>query len=100
MISFTDPELRDVLTRSTGAMSLIGMGVVLAITRRRPRPWLDWLGRWPELGIALVGIAWWLWLAPSVLGLFVLAIAMIASFSSLWRAKRQGEDQPIRIVRQ
>jgi hypothetical protein len=99
-IAMADPELRDVLARWSCVLAIVGGGIVLAMTRRRSKPWLDWLGRWPQLVLALAGIAWWLWLAPSVLGLVVLAIAVIGSFSSLWRAKRQGDEQPIRIVRQ
>ncbi len=42
------------------------------------------LCRWPHAGVAVLGLAWWLWLSPSVLGLaIVLAAAIAAAYSAL-----------------
>jgi len=46
------------------------------------------LCRWPcALGVAS-GLAWWLWLWPSVLGWGIVLISLAASFRSGWKRSR------------
>ena len=45
---------------------------------------LDFLGRWPFAWGALGGIAWWLWLSPSIVGVLI----MLLSASGALRAAR------------
>tara|TARA_B100000809_G_scaffold266263_1_gene328128 strand:+ start:9 stop:413 length:405 start_codon:yes stop_codon:yes gene_type:complete len=45
---------------------------------------LDHLGRWPFAWGALGGLAWWLWLSPSVVGVLI----MLLSASGALRAAR------------
>lgn len=41
--------------------------------------------RWPQmLGVAL-GLAWWLWLAPSVLGWLIVGFSLFSAWRSAWK---------------
>jgi hypothetical protein len=42
--------------------------------------WLiPWLDRRPHAVVAMLGLAWWLWLVPSVLGLAVATVSVLAA---------------------
>ncbi len=38
---------------------------------------MDWVQRWPNIAGIVLGIAWWLWAAPSVLGLAIVAAILV-----------------------
>lgn len=42
--------------------------------------------RWPQAIGVLAGLAWWLWLSPSVLGLLLVAACVATSVRSGWRS--------------
>ncbi len=45
----------------------------------------EWMRRWPSaLGVA-VGLGWWLWLSPSLLGWVLVAASLLAQVRSAWR---------------
>jgi len=44
----------------------------------------EWLAGWPHIVAVLVGICWWLWLSPSIVGLIIVAIAALHSLRSAW----------------
>ncbi len=45
----------------------------------------EWMRRWPSaLGVA-AGLAWWLWLSPSLLGWVIVAASLLAQARSAWR---------------
>jgi len=52
---------------------LLGAAVVMLwlLAERQKWPLGDWLRRWPHAVGVILGLAWWLWLTPSVVGLLV-----------------------------
>lgn len=48
------------------------------------------LHRWPHFFGVLLGLAWWLWLSPSVLGLGLVAVCLLAAVRSGWRRPRSS----------
>jgi hypothetical protein len=50
---------------------------MLALARSRWRPAL---GRWRYLAGVALGLAWWLWLAPSILGCLIAVLSLAAAF--------------------
>ncbi|HWB00557.1 MAG TPA: hypothetical protein VG713_18820, partial [Pirellulales bacterium] len=81
-----------------GCAALIGAaGLAWSMGSRSGRRALgEWLERWSTLGIALVGVAWWLWLQPSIVGLVIVAGCAAASLRSIFRPMR---DNARRIAR-
>jgi hypothetical protein len=51
----------------------------------------------PQTLLVLVGLAWWLLLAPSALGLVLALIASAAPLIPVWRIKRAKRPQHIRL---
>jgi hypothetical protein len=87
-------EFRHVISvRSVGIERWATVTILLAITMVclvvLPLPSFEYcFGRCPQLlGIPL-GIVWWLWFAPSLLGLIVLLVAALGSIGLLLRAIR------------
>lgn len=72
--------------------SLLLVGVTIVVSTGMRRGWLRrWLIRWPHLAGVLVGLVWWLWLWPSVLGLAIVLFSLIASYRYSWpTAPRRG----------
>ncbi|MCL4192651.1 MAG: hypothetical protein KJZ87_13045, partial [Thermoguttaceae bacterium] len=59
--------------------SLLLVGVTIVASTGMRRGWLRrWLMRWPHLAGVLVGLVWWLWLWPSILGLAIVLFSLIA----------------------
>jgi len=57
----------------------------------------EFLKRWPHLAGAAAGIAWWLWLAPSLLGWFLVAVSLAGGLRSGW-ARRPRRAAPTLLV--
>ncbi len=55
------------------------------------------LHRWPHLYGVGMGICWWLWLWPSVLGLFLTAVCLLAVVRSGWRRPRSSGSAIVRL---
>jgi hypothetical protein len=47
-------------------------------------PWRESLSRWPYAWGGLTGFAWWLCLAPSVLGLLLMILSAAAALRHSW----------------
>src|SRR5262249_30900287 len=85
-IAYSHAETANVLTRWLAASGiLVFAGVWFASPGRRSRV-MDALRRWPHLAGVLVGLAWWLWLAPSIVGLALAIFCILVSFRSGLRA--------------
>ena len=55
------------------------------------------LCRWPHLLGVVAGLAWWLWLSPSVLGWAIVLVSLVASFRSGWRLPRQHDSTIVHL---
>jgi hypothetical protein len=62
------------------------MGAIFATYRWvEPRSVMAGIRRWPHAVGCVVGLAWWLWLSPSALGL---AIVLMSVLSRYWHFDR------------
>lgn len=69
------------LLSATVLVVLIALGVLSL--RRRTLPEL--FKRWPGVFGVAVGLAWWLWLSPSILGWGIVLVSLMASLFSGWK---------------
>jgi hypothetical protein len=70
--------------RLAGAAGLAGL-IALAVLGLRRGVLVEWFKRWPQaIGVA-AGLAWWLWLSPSILGLGIVLVSLIASLLPGWK---------------
>ncbi|MDZ7619586.1 MAG: hypothetical protein U1E05_21510, partial [Patescibacteria group bacterium] len=62
---------------------------------------VEWYRRWPQTVGVLVGLGWWLWLSPSILGLVLVIACVATSVRTGWRSvSRPAPDgSVISIVR-
>ncbi|HVC97376.1 MAG TPA: hypothetical protein VND64_27085 [Pirellulales bacterium] len=74
--------------RSKAAAVVVLASLVLAIVLAIRMPW-DACRQWPQVWGVAAGIAWWLWLTPSVLGWAIVAISLWSSWRSSWRPVRE-----------
>ena len=51
--------------------------------------------RWPHLVCVLLGLAWWLWLWPSIIGLLIVAVSLASLLRSPWKASPPSHDTVI-----
>jgi hypothetical protein len=63
---------------------LAALIILLLLGLRRGRL-VEWFTRWPHaIGVA-AGLAWWLWLSPSILGWGIVLVSLAASLLSGWK---------------
>jgi len=67
-----------------GFLAVVGL---VALLVRRGLLW-TWFARWPYLLGIGIGLAWWLWLSPSALGLFIV-LAVVLRQLVPWRTFRR-----------
>jgi hypothetical protein len=71
------------------ACILIGAASLLVFLLALRGPLGDWLHRWPHAVGVLVGLAWWLWLTPSLLGWGIVLLSVISAIRSPWKVQRR-----------
>ncbi|MFL2870790.1 MAG: hypothetical protein ACJZ8O_08570, partial [Pirellulaceae bacterium] len=52
---------------------------------------VEWLQYCPRMLMALAGICWWIWLTPSLFGLFIVAVSLSSQFIGSRRLDVQGQ---------
>jgi len=63
--------------------------VVAAIEWLFHQAWLyEMVLQWPHAPGVLAGVAWWLFLSPSYVGLIIAGVSLVLSFASPWRGLR------------
>jgi len=73
--------------------ALAFIGLVIGVVVLANRNWVrEFLYTWPHVWVVLFGLCWWLWLSPSLVGLIIIFMAVIAFVISPWR----GSGSPIR----
>ncbi len=80
------------------AAAALALATLLATAGVRHGDFALLLGRWPCLLGVLVGLGWWLWLWPSVLGWAVVLVSLIASFRWGWKRPRQTGSAVIALT--
>jgi hypothetical protein len=74
------------------ALRLLVAGVLFAASGlvfvlHRCTPVMDWLVRWPYVTLVAFGLAWWLWLSPSIVGLAIVAVCVVGAVRPRWRSR-------------
>lgn len=95
-IQFQSPYHHERQTRLLAAGLLAVLVACLAFASRRKILDLEVLRRWPHAWALAVGLAWWLWLTPSVCGVLIVAATLVAL---LWRRVGGGRRLPVPFVR-
>ncbi len=80
-------------SRLSGAIALAVL-TVLAVAAMRRRALEEAFDRWPAAVGVLVGLAWWLWLRPSVLGWAIVALSLVAAAHAGWQRSRRRPSAP------
>jgi|GEM_PF-2402672 len=83
----------DLLTRWLLAAGLLGSALAVALASpggRLPAKVATAIGRctagYPHVLLAALGLVWWLWLNPSVLGLAVVVLSVFLAIRPVWRS--------------
>jgi hypothetical protein len=75
----------DLYRRIGVAAAMIGLCAAARLLASRGPLW-EWLIQWPSFFCVLAGLAWWLWLSPSLFGWVLVAAGLLASVRSPWPA--------------
>jgi hypothetical protein len=79
----------DLYLRFVAAFSILAASAWLVL-RGNSNLASDFLLRWPYAAAVVLGIAWWLWLSPSALGLIIAITGVIGALRDLWRGSAPG----------
>ncbi len=84
-VDYAEPDRGDWLWRW---LVVLGLATSLGIAVRgcHLATMGEWLWRWPHLMVAIVGLVWWLWLAPSVVGLALMFVGLYLAVRRAWNA--------------
>ena len=60
----------------------------------------EWWARWPYVAGACIGLAWWLWLRPSLLGLVIMGLSALAAILPSWVPQRpsRGTEESMTVT--
>ena len=83
------------ISRLAGVLGVVAFTVLGAWAVRRPL-FCEVLGRWPYAFGVAIGLAWWLWLAPSVVGWGVVLLSLLAALRSATRRRGRLAPRPSR----
>jgi hypothetical protein len=81
-----DRDLSHVTPRAVMALAIC-VAAWFGMKLRRYTRLRDALSRWPHLFGVVVGLAWWLWLAPSAVGWLIVAVFLASSLRPTWRSR-------------
>ena len=73
------------------AIAVVGLGLALLLRTRPDRNELLW--RWPHAVALAAGLAWWVLLKPSAVGLLVVALTAASLLGRRWRALRRTHSR-------
>ncbi|MEQ8787708.1 MAG: hypothetical protein RIC55_15500 [Pirellulaceae bacterium] len=88
----SDVGLRLLLTPMLAGVSLL----VFLLAVRGPLG--AWIVRWPHAVGVLVGLAWWLWLTPSLLGWCIVLASVVSALRMPWKPSRRREPAPVSTI--
>lgn len=81
-----DRDLSYFVPRAVMALA-ISVAAWFGMKLRRYARLRDALSRWPHLFGVVVGLVWWLWLAPSAVGWLIVAVFLASSLRPTWRSR-------------
>jgi len=83
------------VSRLAGLLGVMAITVLGAWAVRRPL-FREILGRWPHAFGVAIGLAWWLWLTPSILGWGIVLVSLLAALRSATRPQSRFSPRPAR----
>jgi hypothetical protein len=93
-VAYEEDRSSGTAQRLAGALMVAVLGVAAAWgTRRGVLPRL--LLRWPYGAGAVVGLAWWWWLTPSILGCGLTLVCLAAAAWSHWRQRKRSASMVV-----
>jgi hypothetical protein len=67
---------------------------VMAAYRFKLQSWLaDYLATCPQLAGVLIGVAWWLWLTPSIIGWAIVALSLLSGLRRIPRVSSEDKTR-------
>lgn len=78
--------------------AVCGLGLATVLLARRRLSRVDALRRWPHVLGVLVGLAWWLWLTPSILGWAIIVVSLLASVLPGVRMAQEPASTVVRLT--
>jgi hypothetical protein len=96
-VRYPHADSADWWARLVVVLAAIGVVLLVKLAMRRGLPVADWLRRWPQpLGVML-GLAWWLWLSPSLLGLLLALVSLVSTWRPALRFRRESPTTVLRL---
>ena len=83
------------ISRLSGVVGVVALTVLGAWAVRRPLVRAV-LSRWPHAFGVAIGLAWWLWLAPSIVGWGIVLLSLLAALRSARRPRGRFSSRPAR----
>jgi hypothetical protein len=83
-IAFPRTAARDHAWRLAAALSVLAATAWFALGKQRRLAANGFAQQWPHAVSMAFGIAWWLWMTPSVLGLVIVAVSTLMAIRDGW----------------
>jgi hypothetical protein len=84
------------LSRRLGSASMLAAFVLLMGLALHRGLLGELFRRWPHLVCVAAGLAWWLWLWPSIFGLVIVAVGLASLLRGDWKSSRKPGSRIIR----
>jgi len=77
------------------AVAVLAVLIPLTVVGLRTRTLHAWFARWPAVFGVVAGLAWWLWLWPSVLGWAIIVVSLLAAARSGFRRPKTAPPSSV-----
>jgi hypothetical protein len=85
-VRYSARRWHELMLRGFGGVALLA--AVMAVHRlSQANWWRALLLRYPQFVVGLGGVAWWLWLSPSIIGWLIVLLALWLSWHSAVRTR-------------
>jgi hypothetical protein len=86
-------EANDTTTERLAAVIVLVAIVVIAFLLLPHPLFANGIGRYPQLLGVFLGIVWWLWFAPSLLGWIIVLLSLLGLIPAAFRASASGQAE-------
>jgi hypothetical protein len=86
-VNYDSPPRGDLPERAVVAWSIVGISLIVYLLLLRGAMG-EWFVQKPHALGVLIGLAWWLWLAPSILGWVIVLVSILGALRFPWPAGR------------